>query len=91
MGEEIMIQINSKKITVVAQIATEILTQQTAEDLKDIVNHAGKMYAEGELAAEIAVKLMLRVLGIRTEGRGVSPVDALVSQAEERYRNQYAA
>lgn len=85
-----MMQINNHKIDVIAKIASEIVKEQTVEELKDLTDHAGKMYDEGKLAAEIAVKLFLRVAGIELETRAISPVDDLVSLAETEYRANYA-
>lgn len=85
-----MILVNNKKIQVITQIAAELAKQQTADDLRALIRQGVKCYNEAELAAEIAVKLFLRITGIAVESRAVSPVDELVSIAEKTYRTTYA-
>lgn len=82
--------INDKKIQLISNIAVELVRQQTAVDVQALRDHAGKMYDEGKLAAEIAVKLIIRLLGIKEESRSISMVEILVDQAEKTYKENYA-
>lgn len=50
----------------------------------------GQMYETGTLAAEIAVKLIVRVLGMQVDTRSISPVDYLVDRAAQTYRDNFA-
>ena len=85
--------INTKMITVIATIASELAKQQTIDDLKAIVAETHEMYDDAKAAAEIAVKLFLRLSGMEETSpanRSISYVDLLVDKAEEAYRANYA-
>lgn len=84
-----MILISQKKISAIAKIAQELASQQTVEELANLAQLTGQMYDTGHLAAEVAVKLILRVLGMHVESRSISPVDYLVDQAAATYRKTY--
>lgn len=85
-----MIMISSKKIHFITKVAQELASQQTVEDIANLSRLTGQMYAAGTLAAEIAVKLFIRVMGMQIDSRGISPVDHLVDQAAQTYRENYA-
>ncbi len=82
--------IDNRTLHAAITAAQEIFSQQTADDLHVITEHLGKAYNESTIVAEIAVKLILRVAKIRTEGdaRLISPVDALVFDAEELFTSR---
>lgn len=82
--------INTKMITIIAAIASELAKQQTLDDLKAIVAETHQMYDDAKTAAEIAVRLFMRLSGLETETRSISYVDILVDKAEEAYRENYA-
>lgn len=85
--------INYTLIQAAITTAKEIFSQQTTDDLNIMKNHFGKAFDESRIIAEIAVKLILRLGKIQTttDLRQVSPVDALVFDAEERYRARFGA
>ena len=82
--------VTAKKIDIIAAIAAQIVSQQTADELLALSVQASTMYAAGKLAAEIAVKLILRLTGIAAETRSIAMIDDLVDQAETIYRENYA-
>jgi hypothetical protein len=85
--------INRNMITIITTIASQIARQQTIEDLKAIVTETHEMYDDAKTAAEIAVKLFLRLSGMEETtpaNRSISYVDVLVDKAEEAYRANYA-
>ena len=73
--------------------AKEILSQQTADDLRLLTDHFGKAYDESKIVAEIAVKLILRIgkIPTSTDIRQLTPVDGLVFQAETLYSERFGA
>lgn len=82
--------INSTLIQTAIAMAQEIFSQQTAEELQNMKAHFGKAYDEGKILAEIAVKLVLRVGGVDMQAsRDLSPITALVFDAEHAYRERY--
>lgn len=83
--------LNQQMIENVLQIAKEIASPQTVADLNRIAASVGKIYDEATLAAEIAVKLMLRLARVDVQSRAVSPADQCVRTAEVRYFNRYGA
>jgi hypothetical protein len=83
--------INPKMIAIIATIASQIAKQQTIDDLKAIVTETHEIYDDAKTAAEIAVKLFMRLAGLEApETRSISYVDMLVDKAEETYRANYA-
>jgi len=78
-------------ITSAIRAANDIFSQQTVDDLAIIKQHCGAAYNEAAIVAEIAVKLVLRVAGLKVsqDARAVSPIDALVYDALERYEARY--
>lgn len=85
--------INSTLLTTAINTAQEIFSQQTADDLDILKTHFGKAYDESKLIAEIAVKLILRIgkVAMVTDARQLSPVDALVFDAEQLYQQRFGA
>lgn len=85
--------INNTLLQTAISTATEIFSAQTANDLQIIKDHLGSAYDESKIVAEIAVKLILRIGNVAffTDGRALSPVDALVFDAEQTYRERYGA
>lgn len=84
--------INTQLITTAIAVVQELFTDPTGADIKNLREHFGAAYNEGKIMAEIAVKLVLRLASITTSAdmRALSPVDVLVTHAEDRYRSQYA-
>lgn len=82
--------INTKHIAIIAKIAGEIVKTQTQEDLVMLVKHGQEAYTQATLAAEIATKLVLRIIGMDVETRGISPIDSLVDTAEIIYTSNFA-
>jgi hypothetical protein len=85
--------INRNKIAIIATIASQIAKQQTIDDLKAIVTETHEMYDDAKTAAEIAVRLFMRISGIddtAPDNRSISYVDVLVDKAEATYRANYA-
>ena len=82
--------VTAKKIDIITAIAAQIVSQQTVDDLLALSVQASAMFASGKLAAEIAVKLILRLTGIEAETRSIGMIDDLVDQAETIYRENYA-
>lgn len=84
--------INNKTLKILAEIAARAATQETIEELHTLTQQGKEVYTEATLAAEIAVKLLMRVIGvpILNQGRELSPVDALVDVAEQSFRDNYA-
>ena len=86
--------INQTLIHTAIDLAKELFSQQTREDLAAIVAHAGDAYDEGKLIAEIAVKLVLRLGRVSTDpvlSRSASPVDELVAKIYTAYLDRYGA
>lgn len=86
--------INQTLLTTAIHVAKQVFAQQTSAELATLKAHRGKTFDESTLVAEIAVKLILRLGGIPTrlaDLRVFSPVDALVAQAEQAYRQTYSA
>lgn len=85
-------KINMELIKKAVSVANEVFCESTANELQAMREHYGKAYNELNLIAEIAVKMILRIGGIElvSEGRMLSPADALVMKAEKVYAERYA-
>lgn len=82
--------INNTLLTTALDLAQEIFSSQTTDELQELQDHFGKAYHEGKIMAEIAVKLILRIGGIPMQAsRDLSPVTPLVFDAEKLYRERY--
>jgi hypothetical protein len=84
--------INTTMLTTAINVATEIYRLQTAPELETLKWHQGKAFDESKIVAEIAVKMILRLGNIKTavdDLRVFSPIDVLVIQAVQTYRERY--
>lgn len=81
--------INQKLIETVLQVSKELVNTQTIDELNTIGQSIGRMYDEATVTAEIAVKMILRIAGITTETRTMTPVDVYVNQAFDIYADRY--
>lgn len=81
--------INQKLIETILQISKELVKEETINELNALGHSMGKIYDEATLAAEIAVKMALRIAGISMETRQISPVDVLVNQAIDIHADRY--
>lgn len=84
-------QINNSLLTSAINVAQELFSQQTIEDLEIIKAHFGQAFNESKIIAEIAVKLILRLgkVTYTQDMRTLSPVDDLVMQAYDTYSERF--
>lgn len=86
-------QINNTVLTTAINVANEIFSQQTAEDVAVIKDHFGKAFNESKVIAEIAVKIILRLGNVKysQDMRSLSPVDDLAFRAYDVYTERFGA
>lgn len=85
--------INNTLLTTAINVANEIFSQQTAEEVAVIKDHFGKAFNESKIIAEIAVKIVLRLGKVKhsQDMRSLSPVDDLVLRAYDAYKERFGA
>jgi hypothetical protein len=82
--------INTTLINSALDVAQEVFSKQTGDELQELKDHFGRAYNEGKIMAEIAVKLILRIGGIKMQvSRDITPITPLVFDAEKLYRERY--
>lgn len=71
--------------TKLTEIAKEIFSEQTGEELAAMKDNFGKAYNEEKIVAEIAAGMFKRISGLDEDSsRCLSPMDRLVEQGLQR-------
>jgi len=86
-------QINNTLLTTAINVANEIFSHQTAEELAVIKEHFGKAFHDSKVIAEIAVKIILRLGNVKysQDMRSLTPVDDLAFRAYDVYKERFGA
>lgn len=77
-------QLPAIRLTQIAEIAAQLFSEQTGQDVQAIKTHFGAAYSEAKTIALIAVGMLCRIAGIDTMSRKASPLDALIAEGLKR-------
>lgn len=81
--------INLDIIKKIINIALQIESQQTTDEISEIEIGLGEAYNSVKVAATIAVNLALRIAGAQpVPTREISPLTTLIKKAEEQLRRE---
>jgi hypothetical protein len=81
--------INSTLINSALDVAQEVFSSRTGDELQGLKEHFGKAYSEIRIVSEIAIKLIMRLTYNIQVSRELTPITLLVLEAEHTYRTRY--